>query len=206
MIDSNALLIILNSLFVVKEETWQNKSVDLKKLTEKIKKFFYTNKFSEIQNFEDSNGSYIQIQARKVGIFRTLTSQRKIIQIIIRGEPDNFQISLSSGEWGKNITAGVLLNLEISLVGLGLNALFNKKVWSFINDAVESLENSYKQSITSVETKKDTPLQILQKRLALGEITKEEYGELSSVIGDNKDESKDENDEEPTSQNYAKWV
>lgn len=107
---------------------------------------------------------------------------------------------------GENITAGVLLNLEISLVGLGLNALFNKKVWSFINDAVESLENSYKQSITSVETKKDTPLQILQKRLALGEITKEEYGELSSVIGDNKDESKDENDEEPTSQNYAKWV
>lgn len=107
---------------------------------------------------------------------------------------------------GENITAGVLLNLEISLVGLGLNALFNKKVWSFINDAVESLENSYKQSITSVETKKDTPLQILQKRLVLGEITKEEFDELSSVIGDNKDESKDENDEEPTSQNYAKWV
>lgn len=109
----------------------------------------------------------------------------------------------------ENITAGALLNLEISLVGLGLNALFNKKVWNFINDAVESLENSYKQSITSAETKKDTPLQILQKRLALGEITKEEFKELSSVIENNKDESRDEieeEDEESESQNYAKWV
>jgi len=190
---------------MVKEGTWQNKNVDLKQLTEKIKKFFYANKFSEVQNFEDPNGAYIQIQARKAGVFRTLTSQRKAIQIIIRGEPSNFQISLSSGEWGKNITAGALLNPAVSLVGLGLNASFNNKVWNFINDAVTSLENSYKQSITSPETKKDTPLQILQKRLALGEITKEEFNELSSVIGNNKDESKDEN-EEPESQNYARLI
>jgi len=177
---------------MVKEGTWQNKNVDLKQLTEKIKKFFYADKFSEVQNFEDPNGAYIKIQARKTGVFRTLTSQRKAIQVIIRGDPNNFHISVSSGEWGKNITAGVLLNLEVSLVGLGLNALFSKKVWNFINDAVASLENSYKQSITSVESKKETPLQILQKRLALGEITKEEFVELSSIIKNNKVASKDE--------------
>jgi len=186
---------------MAKEGSWKDKNVDLKQLTEKIKKFFYADKFSEVQSFDDPSGNFIQIQARKTGVFRTLTSQRKAIQVIIRGDPNNFQISLSSGEWGKNITAGALLSLEISLVGLGLNALFNKKVWNFINE--------YKQSITSVETKKDTPLQILQKRLALGEITKEEFDELSSVIGNNKDESKDKIEEEnevPESQNYARLI
>ena len=92
---------------MVKEGAWQNKNVDLKQLTEKIKKFFYANKFSEVQNFDDPNGTYFQIQARKAGVFRTLTSQRKAIQVIIRGESNNFQVSVSSGEWGKNITAGL---------------------------------------------------------------------------------------------------
>jgi len=191
---------------MVKEGNWQNKNVDLKQLTEKIKKFFYANKFSEVQNFDDPNGTYIKIQARKTGVFRTLTSQRKAIQIIIRGESNNFQVSVSSGEWGKNITAGVLLNPAVSLVGLGLNASFNNKVWNFINDAVESLENTYKQSITSTETKTETPLQILQKRLALGEITKEEYEELGSMLGSKDETVEEETNEEPKPQNYARFI
>jgi len=190
---------------VVKEGTWQNKNVDLKQLTEKIKKFFYANKFSEVQHFEDPNGSYIQIQAKKTGAFQTLTSQRKAIQIIIRGDANNFHISVSSGEWGKNITAATLFSPVVSLAGLGFNASFNNKIWNFINDVAASLENSYKQSITSAETKKDTPLQILQKRLALGEISKEEYNELCSVIGNNIDESKDQNEEDKP-QNYARLI
>ena len=48
-----------------KEGTWQNKNVDLTQVSEKIKKFFYANKFSEVQNFDDPAGSYIQIQAKK---------------------------------------------------------------------------------------------------------------------------------------------
>ena len=191
---------------MVKEGNWQNKNVDLKQLSEKIKKFFYANKFSEIQNFDDPNGTYIKIQARKAGVFRTLTSQRKAIQIIIRGESNNFQVSVSSGEWGKNITAGVLLNPAVSLVGLGLNASFNNKVWNFINDAIESLENTHKQSIASTETKTETPLEILQRRLALGEITKEEYEELSSMLGSKDETIEEETNEEPKPQNYARII
>lgn len=192
---------------MTKEGSWQGKNVDLKQLTEKIKKFFYSNKFSEVQNFEDPSGNYIQIQARKTGAFQTLTSQRKSIQIIIRGEPNNFLATVSSGEWGKNITAGALLNPGVSLIGMGFNASFNKKLWNFINDAVSSLENTNKQSITSTETKNETPLEILQKRLALGEITKDEFNELNSTMGNDEVESTDDNsDDEPEPQNYAKWV
>ncbi len=192
---------------VVKEETWQNKNVDLKKLTVKIKKFFYVDNFSEVQSFEDPSGNYIQIQARKTGILRTMTSQRKAIQVIIRGDSNNFMISLSKGDWGKNITASALFNIEASLVGMGLNELFFKKLWNFIKNTVDSLENSYQKPL-STNSQNDNPLQILQRRLALGEISKEEFDELSLVLVNNGVVKNDtfEVNEEPTSGNYARIV
>jgi len=200
-----------------KEGTWQNKNVDLKQVSEKIKKFFYANKFSEVQNFDDPGGSYIQIQAKKTGAFQSLTSQRKSIQVTIRGDANNFLIAVSEGEWGKNLTYATLFNPGVSLIGMGRNASFNKKLWNFIKDTVESLENTYKQSITSTETKTESPLEILQKRLALGEITKEEFNELKSVFENkevqsdneteqNSDEQDDEQDDEPQPVNSARWV
>ena len=197
-----------------KEGTWQNKNVDLKQVSEKIKKFFYANKFSEVQNFDDPAGSYIQIQAKKTGAFQSLTSQRKSIQVTIRGDANNFLIAVSEGEWGKNLTYAALFNPGVSLIGMGRNASFNKKLWNFIKDTIDSLENTYKQSITSTETKTESPLEILQKRLALGEITKDEFNELISVFENKEEQSTDEteqnnsdqDDDEPQPVNSARWV
>ena len=197
-----------------KEGTWQNKNVDLKQVSEKIKKFFYANKFSEVQHFHDPGGSYIQIQAKKTGAFQSLTSQRKSIQVTIRGDANNFLIAVSEGEWGKNLTYAGLFNPGVSLIGMGRNASFNKKLWNFIKDTIDSLENTYKQSITSTETKTESPLEILQKRLALGEITKEEFNELKSVFENKEEQSTDEteqnngeqDDDEPQPVNSARWV
>jgi len=197
-----------------KEGTWQNKNVDLKQLSEKIKKFFYANKFSEVQNFDDPGGSYIQIQARKTGALQSLTSQRKSIQVTIRGDANNFLIAVSEGEWGKNLTYAALFNPGVSLIGMGRNASFNKKLWNFIKETVDSLENTYKQSITSTETKTESPLEILQKRLALGEITTEEFNELKSVFENKEEQSTDEteqnndeqDDDEPQPVNSARWI
>ena len=197
-----------------KEGTWQNKNVDLKQVSEKIKKFFYANKFSEVQNFDDPGGSYIQIQAKKTGAFQSLTSQRKSIQVTIRGDANNFLIAVSEGEWGKNLTYATLFNPGVSLIGMGRNASFNKKLWNFIKDTVDSLENTHKQSITSTETKTESPLEILQKRLALGEITREEFNELKSVFENKEVQSENEteensdkqDDDEPQHVNSARWV
>jgi hypothetical protein len=197
-----------------KEGTWQNKNVDLTQVSEKIKKFFYANKFSEVQNFDDPAGSYIQIQAKKTGAFQSLTSQRKSIQVTIRGDANNFLVAVSEGEWGKNLTYATLFNPGVSLIGMGRNASFNKKLWNFIKDTIDSLENTYKQSINSTETKTESPLEILQKRLALGEITKEEFNELTSVFKNKEEQSTNEteqnngeqDDDEPQPVNSARWV
>jgi hypothetical protein len=197
-----------------KEGTWQNKNVDLTQVSEKIKKFFYANKFSEVQNFDDPAGSYIQIQAKKTGAFQSLTSQRKSIQVTIRGDANNFLVAVSEGEWGKNLTYATLFNPGVSLIGMGRNASFNKKLWNFIKDTIDSLENTYKQSINSTETKTESPLEILQKRLALGEITKEEFNELTSVFENKEEQSTNEteqnngeqDDDEPQPVNSARWV
>jgi len=107
-----------------------------------------------------------------------------------------------------------LFNPGVSLIGMGRNASFNKKLWNFIKDTIDSLENTYKQSITSTETKTESPLEILQKRLALGEITKEEFNELISVFENKEEQSTDEteqnnsdqDDDEPQPVNSARWV
>ena len=113
---------------MVKEGSWKDKNVDLKKLGKKIESFFHANKFSEVQSFDDPSGNFTQIQARKTGVFQTLTSQRKALQVIIRGDANNFLVSVTSGQWGNNLVAAALFNPAVSLAGLGFNASFSRKI------------------------------------------------------------------------------
>ena len=65
---------------------------------------------------------------------------------------------------------------------MGFNLKFTNKLWNFIKETVTSLENSFVvQTLPSKESEED-PLQILKKRLALGEITKDEFEEMRSLL------------------------
>ncbi len=165
-----------------KEGDWIDKNVDLKKLAEKIQEFFYDDGFSEVKIDEDPNNSWFEIQARKTGALRTVISSRKAIHIIIKGEPNKFSISVATGEWGKNFVVSGLFTGGIGLIGMGFNLKFTNKLWNFIKETVTSLENSFVvQTLPSKESEED-PLQILKKRLALGEITKDEFEEMRSLL------------------------
>ena len=165
-----------------KEGDWVDKSVDLKKLAEKIQEFFYDDGFSEVKIDEDPNNSWFEIQARKTGALRTVISSRKAIHIIIKGEPNKFSISVATGEWGKNFVVSGLFTGGVGLIGMGFNLKFTNKLWNFIKETVTSLENSFVvQTLPSKESEED-PLQILKKRLALGEITKDEFEEMRSLL------------------------
>ena len=170
------------NILLGKEGDWQDKNVDIKKLSEKIHQFFYDDGFSEVRLEEDSHGSWFQIQAKKTGALRTVISSRKSIHVIIKGDPNKFAVTVGTGEWGKNFAVSTLFTGGIGLVGMGFNLKFTNKLWNFIKESVTSLENSYEKPILPTESSEDESLQIIKRRLASGEISKEEFEDLKSAL------------------------
>ena len=120
---------------------------------------------------------------------------------MIEGTPNNFKVFLKR-EMGKNYLYG-------GLVGVGLNVRYQKKLWKFIENSIEILADSnmtpdpphsYENAINTYvpdkeksenkisdtksiqENIQDDPVNILKKRLALGEIDKDEYQELYDIL------------------------
>ena len=128
---------------------WKNKNVDLKKLAEKLVDFFYADGFSEVRQEESADKTQYVVQAKKAGVARTLTSTRKVITIVIKGNPNEFQVEVGTGEWGKGVAMAVVLTGLIGVVGLGFNAAFREKVWTEIRLAIKSLEDTSSTKSTS---------------------------------------------------------
>ena len=128
---------------------WKNKNVDLKKLAEKLVDFFYADGFSEVRQEESADKIQYVVQAKKAGVARTLTSTRKVITIVIKGNPNEFQVEVGTGEWGKGVAMAVVLTGLIGVVGLGFNAAFREKVWTEIRLAIKSLEDTSSTKSTS---------------------------------------------------------
>ena len=133
---------------------WENKNVDLKQLADKLVDFFYADGFSEVRQEESSDETKHVVQAKKVGVRRTLTSTRKAITIVIRGDPNDFQVQVGTGEWGKGVAMAVVLTGLIGVVGLGFNAAFREKVWTEVRLAVKSLENTASTNSKTKSTSK----------------------------------------------------
>ncbi len=163
-----------------KKASWKDKNVDLELLTQKMVDFFNADGFSEIRHEISTDKTEYIIQAKKTGVLRTLSSTRKVITIQINGSPNDFHVSVGTGEWGKGVGMAVAVTGVIGLVGLGFNAVFREKVWNIIKSSVVSLENTFGKSTETSKT--DTPLEILKKRLALGEITIDEFNELKGML------------------------
>ena len=126
----------------LKGAKWVGKNVNLLKLTRKIEDWFREDGYPEVRNDVSSDKMTYTVQARKGGVLRTLSSSRKVLTITIHGEPNNFQISVGTGEWGKGIAVAVVLTGIIGAAGLGLNAMYREKVWKNIKQIVNTLENS----------------------------------------------------------------
>jgi len=184
-----------------KKNEWINKNINLKSLSEGICNFLEEDNFSEVKLFEDANGTSFKIQARKKGVGKVLTGRRKAFHILIEGIPNNFKVFLKR-EMGKNYLYG-------GLVGVGLNVRYQKKLWKFIENSIEILadsnmtsdpphsygnaintyvpdkeksENKISDTKSIQENIQDDPVNILKKRLALGEINKDEYQELHDIL------------------------
>ena len=150
---------------MAKSEKFTGQRVDLERLATRIENFLREEKF-ELAFSKDPNEpeTWFFIQARKLSAMRTIAGARRSLDITIRGDPNNFDVSMGSGEWGKNViiggvTSGVLLTLLTGPVGpavyVGLlysGKHFENKLWKYIKDQVTHLNNSVVAMVVAEST------------------------------------------------------
>ncbi|HXG06250.1 MAG TPA: zinc ribbon domain-containing protein [Nitrososphaera sp.] len=134
---------------MARTERYTNLDVDLERLATRIETYLQENKF-EVAFSKDSSepASWFFIQARKAGALRTAAGARRSIDITIRGQPDNFEVTIGTGEWGKNIITSAplfvvpIVGISATLAKLYVAKKFEDGLWKYIRDQARFLEAS----------------------------------------------------------------
>ena len=134
---------------MVRESRWVGKSVALWQLADRVQTFLLDDKFTEIVRHGDSRMStWQEVRGEKTDVLRTMCGSRKSIHVIIRGQPDDFIISIDTGEWGKNATAA-MLTCGLGLAGIISTVRLARKLQYCVLRAVKDLEGSSVDTATS---------------------------------------------------------
>lgn len=122
------------------------RNIDLQRLALSIENYSRVNDF-ETRLFIDQTypPSWFQVQSIKKGVGRTIIGARRCLDIIGRGRPDDLELSVGTGDWGKNIAASLItgtLTLGLGFVWAGASAIaykvFEDKMWKFIRSQIGS--------------------------------------------------------------------
>ena len=77
-----------------------------------------------------------------------MVGARRCFDAIIRGDPNDFEVTIGTSRLGKNIAASIItdtLTLGIGFLWAGASAvtykIFEDKLWGYINDQVQRLSN-----------------------------------------------------------------
>lgn len=139
---------------MAKNKNFNDKSVDLERLSNRIISYLESEEF-EVAFSKDSNvpAKWYLVQARKISTLRTIAGIRRSTDISIKGDPNNFEISISNGEWGKNLAASAPL-IFVPVIGIGatlgkiyLGKVFENNLWDYVLDQISSLQGSYKNTL-----------------------------------------------------------
>ncbi len=135
-----------------KTERFTGLNVDLERLANRIQMYLQENGF-EVAYSKDPTAppSWFFIQARKVSALRSIAGARRSTDITIKGRPDDFEVSISTGEWGKNMLSSVPLFI-VPIVGITATVAklytaksFESNLWKYIKDQARFLSNSVVQ-------------------------------------------------------------
>ena len=124
--------------------------VDLRSLAKSVEDFSKSNGFETRTNYDQRTPpTWFQIQSMKSGLGRTIVGARRCLTTVIRGDPDDFEVTIGTSDWGKNLTAALItgsLTLGIGFLWAGASAatykMFEEKLTSYINDEVLRLSNT----------------------------------------------------------------
>ena len=134
---------------MAKTQTFSGTDVDLERLATRIETYLQENKF-EMAFSKDSSepASWFFIQARKAGALRTAAGARRSTDITIRGSPDNIEVTVGTGEWGKNIITSAplfivpIIGISATLAKLYVAKRFEDNLWRYIADQIKFLGGS----------------------------------------------------------------
>lgn len=123
--------------------------VELERLATRVQTYLQENRF-EVAFSKDSSepASWFFIQARKAGALRTAAGARRSTDITIRGSPTNFEVTVGTGEWGKNIITSAplfivpVVGIAATLAKLYVAKKFEDNLWKYIEDQVKFLSGS----------------------------------------------------------------
>lgn len=120
--------------------------MDLGRLAASIENYCNTHDF-ETRTIRKAG--FYQIQALKTDAVRTLIGARRCLDIVIKGHSNNFEVTVGTGDWGKNIAASAIvgaITLGVGMIAAGASAAaykyFEEKLWSYVRKQVSSLTNS----------------------------------------------------------------
>lgn len=145
---------------MAKTERFTGLNTDLERLATRIETYLQENNF-EIAFSKDPTepASWFFIQARKAGALRTAAGARRSTDIAIKGEPKSFEVTIGTGEWGKNILTSVPLFI-VPMVGIVATVAklytakkFENSLWKYIKDQVRFLRDS---TVTATAERSDT--------------------------------------------------
>ena len=122
------------------KKTYSNKNRDLGVLLKDIETWFNEQGY-QIQT-NQTDGTWL-LQAAKTEGWRKAVGASRAFNVLVQGQPNDFSVDLSTGEWASNLTAGgvaAMLTGGASLLISGIAAGWAKKIegdlWSFIDQKV----------------------------------------------------------------------
>lgn len=134
---------------MAKTQRFSGDDTDLERLGTRVETYLQESKF-EVAFSKDTSepASWFFIQARKAGALRTVAGARRSTDITIRGSPDDFQVTIGTGEWGKNIVTSAplfivpIVGITATLAKLYVAKRFEDSLWRYITDQVKFLNGS----------------------------------------------------------------
>jgi hypothetical protein len=126
------------------KEDFRGLNVDLNRLSDTLEHYL------DKEGFEtnlDRTAEWYRIQGRKKGMIRTAVGAQRCVEIHVRGDPNTFDVEMTTGEWGKNLAAGAILGavtFGLGWVGAGINAVTYRKLEEKIFDYIHWQANELK--------------------------------------------------------------
>ena len=134
---------------MTKTQRFSGYNVDIERLATRIETYLTENTF-EVGFSKDQTKpvSWCFIQARKLGALRTAAGARRSTDISIRGSPDNFEVTIGTGEWGKNLIMSAplfivpVIGIVATLTKIYTAKKFEDNLWKYIKEQANFLRES----------------------------------------------------------------